>query len=244
MFATAVDRAPITKQFPVPEDLDQFIRNPGCPRAAEAADVDHPAGSDNNKKDLTVLQQHIEFFDLNKDGIIYPYETLMGFWKIGFNILFCFLAMLIIHGGFAYMSQDSWIPNPLFPIYIKNIHRCMHGSDSGTYDNEGRYIPQKFEELFSKFDKGDKKGLSFRDLISLNREFRNVFDFFGYFANIFEWGTLYLLCKDENGLVSKEKIRRVYDGTLFYMIDADFKQQKENRRLSKEAANQSKIKGI
>ena len=38
-------------------------------------------------------------------------------------------------------AQGSWLPDPLFSVKTRYIHRCKHGSDSEVYDTEGRYIP-------------------------------------------------------------------------------------------------------
>ncbi|KAJ3119786.1 hypothetical protein HK101_007122, partial [Irineochytrium annulatum] len=133
----------------------------------------------------------------------------------------------------------SWIPNPLFPIYVANIHRCKHGSDSGVYDDEGRFIPQKFEEIFSKFDKESNGSLSLKELWDMTQEIRNVMDPFGWFANKFEWGTLYLLMQ-KGGRVEKEDIRRCFDGTLFYHMEKRVKQAKQERLESRRQKNVKK----
>jgi hypothetical protein len=78
--------------------------------------------------------------------------------------------MLIIHPNFSYPTLSGWIPDPFFRIYTARIHKGRHGSDSGTYDNEGRFVPQKFEEIFSKYATGDKQSISIRETMDYMKD--------------------------------------------------------------------------
>ena len=66
-------------------------------------------------------------------------ETYDGMRAIGFGIILSIFGTIIIHTFMSYPTQESWIPDPSLPIYIKNIHRCKHGSDSEVYNHRGRY---------------------------------------------------------------------------------------------------------
>lgn len=87
----------------------------------------------------TVLQQHCAFWDRDEDGVIWPLDTYNGFRDLGFNVFLSFLAIFIIHSGFSYPSvfKTSWLPDPLFRVYLNGMDKCKHGSDSGTYDSRG-----------------------------------------------------------------------------------------------------------
>jgi len=58
-------------------------------------------------------------------------------------------------------------------------------------------------------------------------------DFFGWFSNKFEWLTLWLLAADEKGLVTKEAVRSVYDGSLFYKMEVGREGGREGVRVAK-----------
>ncbi|KAK9087783.1 hypothetical protein Syun_030177 [Stephania yunnanensis] len=92
---------------------------------------------------------------------------------IGFNVIASLVMAAVINIALSYPTLPGWIPSPFFPIYVHNIHKCKHGSDSGTYDTEGRA------------------------------------------ASKLEWIALYVLARDEEGFLSKEAIRRCFDGSLF-----------------------------
>lgn len=230
---SGISEYPITMEHPPPIGLDKVMENPGMPRANKAVSAEVPDGSPESPENRTVLQQHVMFWDRDNDGVIYPWDTFVGFRRLGFGYLISTLAVPFIHGSFSYPTLKTWIPDPRFPIYLDRIHRTKHGSDSEVYDTEGRFVPQKFEEIFSKYDKGRKGGLSWRDIQEMVHANMNIVDPNGWTAERLEWWVTYLLLRDHKGLMSKEKIRGVYDGTIFAKIAADVEAKKQRKSMYK-----------
>ncbi|KAL7899333.1 Caleosin related domain-containing protein [Trichoderma sp. TUCIM 5745] len=209
------------KPFLQPED-DVKLSHTGTPRANIAATYEHPKGTQEGNwarehQDQTVLQQHCDYFDQDKDGIIWPLDTYRGFRGLGFNILLCWFSVFVIHFTFSYPTVPGHLPDPFFRIYLKNIHKDKHGSDSGTYDSEGRFVPQKFEDMFSKYA-DDRDYVTLKDIWNLQQGQRVLFDPFGWAAVFLEWAAIYILLWPEDGRMMKEDIRKMYDGSLFSEI--------------------------
>lgn len=129
------------------------------------------------------MQQHVEYWDRDHDGIIWPQDTYIGCRAYGWNTALSLVATAFINIGLSYPTVPGWLPDPFFRIHVARLYKAKHGSDSMTYDNEGRFKPQNFEDVFAKYDRGDKGGLSFGDLMDFWKGQRMVFDFFGWTAS-------------------------------------------------------------
>ncbi|KAI0088448.1 Caleosin related protein-domain-containing protein [Irpex rosettiformis] len=225
--ATAIPEASVTVQRPVYTEWKK-VRQPNVACANIAVTELSPDGATDGgykakHSEQTVLQQHCDFFDLNSDGIITPWETFVSMRLLGWNVLLAFLATFIIHSGLSYVTQPShyYLPDPFFRIYISRIHHAKHGSDTNTYDNEGRFRPQQLADFFSKYgtkmENGDY-GLTLAEAMKGVWGQRCVYDFFGVASAYFEWSATYLTIWPRDRIMCMEDVRGVYDGSYFFKV--------------------------
>ncbi|KAI2610180.1 Caleosin-domain-containing protein [Hypoxylon fragiforme] len=192
----------------------------GLSTLANSEDVNHQQPS-KNPPAPTVLQQHVAFFDRDNDGVIWPGDVYRGFRDLGFRVLFS-LGSLLIPIFFSYPTRlgCSWLPDPCLRIYVRDIYKAKHGSDSGVYDCDGHFRADQFDRLFGRVDTGGTGGLDVAELAAMWRKNRCAADPAGWsFAFMELWTTWLLLQKD--GRVWKEDLRACYDGTLFWKISEE-----------------------
>eukprot|EP00877_Chromochloris_zofingiensis_P005194 jgi/Chrzof1/14676/Cz09g11210.t1 len=220
---TRVHEAPATLKQKLPLDLEQYIEKPGVPRADKCPSKERPEGHYAVPKGRTPLMQHLDFFDWNKDGKIYVWETFYTLTQLRFawepfNTIISFWVALIFHLAFAFSTWDMIWPDPFLTIYTKNAHRMIHGSSSKTTDHEGRFIPEKFEQIWTKYDSSGRGRLSFGDIVSLVYNQAQLGDVFGIAATAFQWFLAWWLFHDEHWQLRKNDVRGLYDGTAFYRL--------------------------
>nr|XP_007153267.1 hypothetical protein PHAVU_003G020800g [Phaseolus vulgaris]ESW25261.1 hypothetical protein PHAVU_003G020800g [Phaseolus vulgaris] len=187
-----------------------------------------PIGEKSISVEENVLQKHAAFFDRNKDGLIYPWETFQGMREIGSGILLATGGAIFINVFLSGSTRPGKFPSLLFPIEIKNIQRGKHGSDTGAYDTEGRFVPSKFEAIFSKHAHTNPNYLTYDELKEMIKANREPKDLAGRIGSFVEWSVLYKVAKDKNGLLQKDAIRAVYDGTLFEQLKKQRSSTKNN----------------
>ena len=137
------------------------------------------------------MVQHVDYFDRDHDGVIWPRDTYAGLRAWGWSVLLSLYAVLLIHGALSYPTAPTPLPDPFFRIFTRRLHKAKHGGDSMSYDNEGRFRPQNFEDFFAKYDRDAKGGLSVPELFAAWRGQALVLDVFGSTAAFFECEALF-----------------------------------------------------
>ncbi|KAG2265420.1 hypothetical protein Bca52824_072499 [Brassica carinata] len=193
-----------------------------------------PEEGESGEEGYTALEKHVAFFDRNGDGVIYPWETYQGFRAIGVGRLPSAIAGLFINMGLSQKTRPGKGFSLLFPIEVKNSHFCIHGSVTEAYDKNGRFVESKFEEIFKKHARSHRNALTYKELLQLLKSNRDPGDFGGWIAAYGEWKLLYELCKDENGLLTREAVKGAFDGSIFRKLEKErlssSHKKKEKRR--------------
>jgi hypothetical protein len=111
-----------------------------------------PEGAKDTRR--SALRRHCDFWDADQDGVIYPWDIFIGFRKLGFNIALCLWAAVTMAACSSYSTQKSFLPHPLFAIYLDNVNRNRHGSTTGAYDLDAELDTRRFDAIFEKYAKG------------------------------------------------------------------------------------------
>ncbi|KAK1379734.1 Peroxygenase 2 [Heracleum sosnowskyi] len=219
--ATEAHMDPVTTQRKIRNNLEDSLSKPS--RALVAADTDHPTGTVGSKNHgKSVLQQHVSYFDKNNDGIVYPWETYAGFRAFGLNVIVSAILAFAFNLANSYPTLPGWIPSLLLPVHIDNIHKAKHGSDTGVFDTEGRFMPVNLENMFNKYAKTDPEKMTYGELWNMTEGNRVAYDFVGWIESKGSWTIFYIIAKDKDGFVSKDNVRSLFDGSLFEKLAKNY----------------------
>ncbi|KAI0883868.1 Caleosin related protein-domain-containing protein [Annulohypoxylon maeteangense] len=178
-----------------------------------------------------LMRKCAEYFDVDQDGVIRPEDTFKGFRKLGWGILSSSFAMFAIHLIFSYPTCSGYMPDLHSRIYYDNTHRSGFGGYKTSYDEKGRLRRNRAcESILTKYDKSNKGGLAFRDLVHFWNEQRAEYNVYGWNIAVFEWLTLYLFLWPHNGIMRSEDIRAAFNGTLLYKNAEERHQKSEIHR--------------
>jgi peroxygenase len=173
------------------------------PRAAPAIPWD----------DMTPLQKHVSFFDYNGDGYVTVLEDYRGLRALGIDPVSATAFASAINAALGTPTAGY----PSLTISIYGIANGVHGSDTGIYDSQGRFVPQAFDQLFADWDRNGSGGLDPAELVARTLDDADLGDLFGITASGAEFGLLYAVAADD-GELTRERMRAFYDGTLFYVL--------------------------
>ena len=193
----------VTHSNPVP--VDSFEGTP-------AVEVSESTGQ-------TALQKHVAFFDMNGDGSISVSETIEGLIQLGRPAVRSYVLAPMLNLLMGTMTRGY----PSFSIDISNIKAGKHEGSSDIFDQEGKFDPVKFDELFEKFDTnqdGYLDGVEIENFIG-----RNIKSALGRFGVKVELPVLLDVAGEEREVdgemrkvLTKERLIEFYDGSLFYKL--------------------------
>jgi peroxygenase len=195
------------------------------PLAADA----QPTAPSTTPAPRTALQLHVDFFDRNGDGIIHASETARGLKAIGLpgGSAGAWVTAQAIHAGLPKThGGGSWYRPTSIDTSI--IHRGVHGSDTGAYDDDGNYVHPKYLAIF-QYDADGNDAIDSEEMKAFHAGKKTAT---GSAATKAEFTVLMLVAAEvnpTNGLkqLTRETLRSLYDGSLFHKLEAKVTAERE-----------------
>ena len=181
----------------------------------------------------TTLQRHVSFFDDNGDCGVDVAECTLGLKALGLPFGVAEAAALAIVAPLSIQTRGSLLA---LNIDIDEIQKGKHDSDTGILDGRGRFNARRFEKVFgacSTVDRNGDKAFTATELIKMINANRETL--VGSLVSMVEWQVLLALAADTKAVVrgktvpalSAARIKSFYDGTLFYKLAKEHRQQEE-----------------
>ncbi|MEQ1920759.1 MAG: caleosin family protein [Elusimicrobiota bacterium] len=172
--------------------------------------------------EMTTLQIHLSFFDKDGSGMVTRAETVLSLRQLGLSSIKANAAALLIHAFLGPKTTGSWRN---LDISVKDIKLGKHGSDTGAFDAEGRFVPAAFERMFTEFDANHSSSLSEPEMLAMiaaNSKLRPGSET----AAKQEFQLLLQIAADTTEAagaqkvpaISKQRLQEFYDGSLFFKL--------------------------
>jgi len=184
------------------------------------------------------LNRHIDFFDTDGDGIVWPTDTIIGLHALGFSWSFAALIGIIGHLGFAHLTiyhpglSDitslwtfiiyipwllwTYVPDPFMRIYAKNLEFAKHSCSTNSWRKDGSFSEEAFDKIWEYSSAPNKDSLNYDEAMRMIKSYRHgLSDGTGLFKGPFEWSLLFWVVNPPDGRVTKEEVKWCFQGTLF-----------------------------
>jgi len=171
------------------------------------------------KFQTNALAKHVGFFDVNGNGKITVSESRERLGALGVDGIQGYAGAAAVNFVIASMVAGY----PALTIDLSQIQKSKHDSDSDIFDKDGHFDQAKFDELFERYDKnrdGALDGDEISDFLTRNRE-----SFFGSTLAKLELPILLRIAGEpmdvdgvETSVLTKERLAKFYDGSLFYEL--------------------------
>jgi len=181
-----------------------------------AIDVEH-----REIQEYTALMKHVDFFDVDGDGLIGNAELYSRLRALGFSPLAALPSVAVFGTALGFMTNKKWFRN--FSVDISNIARVKHASATQIYSPpDGALDAALKDSLFLQYDTNGDISLSMSEMNKLINDMAKSAS--GKIRSVGEIGLLYMLAGEVRQLsdgsterfISKVTWDKLYEGTLFY----------------------------